>query len=492
MYTIKPKTATSIVITGDYVVKQDTYNIIISNAMAPISVTLPDIETFTNSFEILFVNNSAAFNMDLILYDQILTTIPPLNSKKYIIFDQLLYSVSSAGAAINTDNYFKNDGTSSMTATLNMGSNKIINVANPTTAQDAATKAYFDSSFATSSYLKLDGTVPMAAALNMGTNKIVNVANPTAAQDVATKTYTDGSANVTCFKLDGTSTKTAALNMGSNKIVNVADPVNAQDAGTKNYADNNSALFVKLDGTSAMTGALNMGAKKITNVANPELAQDVVTKNYADNLSGTLVKLDGTSTMTGALNMGGNKISNVADPVAAQDIATKNFADSFPATVRQGTSYTNILKFVKWIYLGDSYGTTGSYNGYSISTSPAYPGFPELEFLSMDVYPRSSIRYAPSASSSTYTVDLTLPRPIIIKGYSVTYSDSQYYDAVTRSRLFLNNNGNLINIASINIQHDDYVETLVNNTIPSNQLRMIFDHDQTKGELGFRSLQIFA
>lgn len=64
----------------------------------------------------------------------------------------------------------------------------------PTSNLHAATKAYVDSqvSGAGTGDFKADGTVAMTGNLNMGTtNKIVNLADPTLAQDGSTKNYTD-------------------------------------------------------------------------------------------------------------------------------------------------------------------------------------------------------------------------------------------------------------------------------------------------------------
>ena len=71
--------------------------------------------------------------------------------------------------------------------------NLILN-ANPSLALGAATKQYVDSQLAgaVTGNFKSDGTVAMTGALNMGTtNKIINLADPTLAQDGSTKNYTD-------------------------------------------------------------------------------------------------------------------------------------------------------------------------------------------------------------------------------------------------------------------------------------------------------------
>jgi hypothetical protein len=83
-----------------------------------------------------------------------------------------------------------------MNSDLDMGSNKITNVVDPTAAQEGATKNYIDSNFYDQSttdnkYLHLDGSKSMNSNLNMGSNKITNVVDPTAAQQCATKNYVD-------------------------------------------------------------------------------------------------------------------------------------------------------------------------------------------------------------------------------------------------------------------------------------------------------------
>ena len=62
--------------------------------------------------------------------------------------------------------------------------------------------------------------------------RVTNVADPTAAQDAATKNYVD-----TTTVASAGDTMTGNLAMSGNKVTGLADPTAAQDAATKNYAD---------------------------------------------------------------------------------------------------------------------------------------------------------------------------------------------------------------------------------------------------------------
>ena len=93
--------------------------------------------------------------------------------------------------------FFRKDGQRAMTGSLNMNGNQIIRLKEPVSSSDASTKGYTDrkidniQKIDTTLFIKKDGSVPMAADLDMGTHKIINVGQPTTDTDAASKGYID-------------------------------------------------------------------------------------------------------------------------------------------------------------------------------------------------------------------------------------------------------------------------------------------------------------
>ena len=97
-------------------------------------------------------------------------------------------------AAPDLSDYLEKDGTVAMTGDLNVGNNKIVGLATPTSNTDAATKKYVDDNTGSpdlSDYLEKDGTVAMTGHLNLNSHKIKNLSNPTQDNEAVTKDYVD-------------------------------------------------------------------------------------------------------------------------------------------------------------------------------------------------------------------------------------------------------------------------------------------------------------
>jgi len=180
--------------------------------------------------------------------------------------------------------------------------------ANHTGTQLAATVSDFDTQVRTS---RLDQMAAPTASVALNAQKITGLADPTLAQDAATKAYTDLQITNLIAAAPG------ALNTLDELAAALGD-----DASFATTVTNSLAGKLALTG-GTMSGAIAMGTSKITGLGTPTVSTDAATKAYTD----TMLPLAG-GTMSGAIAMGTNKITGLGNPTAAQDAVTKYYLDN--------------------------------------------------------------------------------------------------------------------------------------------------------------------
>lgn len=307
-----------------------------------------------------------------------LSAIQTASVRGYIIVQEGETSLLSADTVFYNANKFGGvssigGGVATSTPTLSevlvqgndAGSLKITGLADPTLAQDAATKTYVDTgdlgSIQNLAQVLIEGN-------SAGASKIVDLGNPTLPDDAATKGYVDlvgspqnlsqvltegnDAGNLRITNLEGVESKLNVLRDAAETHIPLGIALGSSstqvsypsfDAGqfefdadgdlkvSVNQATNLYAFginprsltafreFTLPDqaGTLALTSDIaatptlsqvltegnDAGAVKITNLADPTLDQDAATKIYVDNLDALNAKLDGNNIFTGSFRI---------------------------------------------------------------------------------------------------------------------------------------------------------------------------------------------
>jgi Phage T7 tail fibre protein/Repeat of unknown function (DUF5907) len=161
----------------------------------------------------------------------------------------------------------------------------------------------------------IDTSIPVSGNLNMGSNRIISLAAPIAATDAANKQYVDAALSGATIG-DGDKGDIVVSNSGTIWTIDngvITGPKIANDTITATQIAANaigsselSAGAVtgdKIDASAtAMTNPINMGTNKITNLGTPTASADAATKAYVDGAIGSGVSDSdkGDITVTGS------------------------------------------------------------------------------------------------------------------------------------------------------------------------------------------------
>ena len=241
------------------------------------------------------------------------------------------------------------DGSNAMTADLNVGNHKVINVLTPTDSADAANKGYADEvardaqdaaeTFATNAANTAQSNAESFATT--AANNAQAAAEATASADATTKanaaqsnaeSFATSAANTAQSNAETFATN-AANTAQSNAETFATNAANAAQANAEAYADAGLALKLDLVG-GTMSGTIDMSGNII---GNAEIENAVLANN---------------------LNANGNTISNLAEPTSAQEAATKNYVD----TQLGATAFSGTFADTAWTLAGGVYSLEVAHN----------------------------------------------------------------------------------------------------------------------------------
>ena len=227
--------------------------------------------------------------------------------------------VFSAGVTLTQINneFLRRDGGNTATDSIDMGSHKIVNAAEPTDLQDVATKNYVDSKAVVS---KSGDT--MTGELNMNNNKITHLPiRPTDKLEATSKVYVDGQDYKRVSKAGDVMTGNLKLN-----IAGSADSVRSLGCSDLTAGKSFQLLLVNIE--NQLDFSLPHASATKPTVSTPVTLQ---------TSAGLLVKTNGDDVCRLStpeimiyedVDINGHKLKNLQSPVNDQDAATKHYVDN--------------------------------------------------------------------------------------------------------------------------------------------------------------------
>jgi hypothetical protein len=216
---------------------------------------------------------------------------------------------------------------------LDLSSNRITRLADPSDISDAISKGYLDTRLSnisvTGNYLNLSGGT-MSGAINMSGFDICGVNN----------IYSKTSTNLIISAQTNKIIFGSLLDLSLNRITRLADPSDVSDAVSKAYVDklrtDISSSYLSLSG-GTMTGAIYMSGKDISNA-------NIISMNTITNVGTTPLNISGSNNiilsaqtnriiLNSLVDLSGKRLTKLADPSDLSDATNKSYVDKLRSDI---------------------------------------------------------------------------------------------------------------------------------------------------------------
>lgn len=188
-------------------------------------------------------------------------------------------------------------------------------------------------------FMPRNGSLPATNTMDLGSNRISNLADPSSGSDAATKTYVDGFLKITGGTRTGIASFTMAastsgtINVNSNRILNVATPTVSGDAANKSYVDTKAQIASLGDVT--LTSAATGNFLVYNNVASANKWKNVTFDKSSDVMS----SYDGT-TLTSTIQGASVTTTYTSGGTASTTLVVGSTSGIIPGMVLTGVGFT--------------------------------------------------------------------------------------------------------------------------------------------------------
>ncbi|NJO65227.1 MAG: hypothetical protein HC836_46130 [Richelia sp. RM2_1_2] len=216
-------------------------------------------------------------------------------------------------------------------------------------------------------------------AVSLNSTKISDVADPTLAQDAATKAYVDGLTSSKYVAINSTGTAASATGTDAIAIGEGASAIQINSVAIGPAVSNGASNTVKIGSSNTNYMSINSNADFTLYDGAGGTTTSISVDGSSANIDLTLVPKG-----TGRVVVSNRRVTSVEDPISAQDAATKNYVDTTTQPLDSDlTAIANLTTTGIIVRTGTGTATTrtitGTGNNIVVTNGDGVSGSPTLD-----------------------------------------------------------------------------------------------------------------